>query len=84
MSIDRPYAARIDAYGITPTDKQDAIRTSAVHFCIQFQQIHKSGYSINVAQWLMQRPNLHYVYRSGGNSQDTDVVVGGLNASVKF
>ncbi len=41
-------------------------------------------YSFNVAQWLTLRPNLQYIFRPGGTSDNTDVVVAGLKASIKF
>src|SRR5260221_9434767 len=41
-------------------------------------------YSFNVAQWLTLRPNPQYIFRPGGTSDNTDVVVAGLKASIKF
>jgi porin len=41
-------------------------------------------YSINATRWMTLRPNIQYIYHPGGSSQNTDVVVLGLKASVKF
>jgi porin len=41
-------------------------------------------YSINVNKWLMLRPNIQYIYHPGGTSENANVVVLGLKASVKF
>jgi porin len=41
-------------------------------------------YSINATRWMTLRPNIQYIYHPGGTSQNTDVVVLGLKATVKF
>jgi porin len=41
-------------------------------------------YSIHATRWLMLRPNLQYIYRPGGTSENQNVVVVGLKASVLF
>ena len=41
-------------------------------------------YSINVNKWLMLRPNIQYIHHPGGTSENENVVVLGLKASVKF
>jgi len=41
-------------------------------------------YSINATPWVTLRPNIQYIRRPGGTSENTDVVVLGLKASVKF
>jgi porin len=41
-------------------------------------------YSINVTNWMTFRPNIQYVYHSGGTSENANVVVLALKASVKF
>ena len=41
-------------------------------------------YSINATKWMTLRPNIQYIYHPGGTSQNEDVVVLGLKASVKF
>jgi porin len=41
-------------------------------------------YSINATKWLTLRPNVQYIYHPGGTSENTNVVVLGLKASVKF
>ena len=41
-------------------------------------------YTFNVGNWLALRPNLQYIVHPGGTSQNDNVVVLGLKASVKF
>jgi porin len=41
-------------------------------------------YSFNISNWLVLRPNLQYIYHPGGTSENANVVVLGLKASVKF
>ena len=41
-------------------------------------------YSINVTNWVTFRPTIQYVYHPGGTSENANVVVLGLKASVKF
>ena len=41
-------------------------------------------YSFNLTQWLTLRPNLQYIVHPGGTSDNTDVVVADLKATVKF
>jgi porin len=41
-------------------------------------------YTFNVGNWLALRPNLQYILHPGGTSENSNVVVLGLKASVKF
>jgi porin len=41
-------------------------------------------YSINATRWLIVRPNLQYIRHPGGTSENENVVVFGLKASVSF
>lgn len=41
-------------------------------------------YTVNATPWLALRPNIQYIANPGGISQNRDVVVLGLKASVKF
>jgi porin len=41
-------------------------------------------YSFNLTRWLTLRPNLQYIVHPGGTGDNTDVVVAGLKATVKF
>jgi porin len=41
-------------------------------------------YSINATKWLTLRPNIQYIHHPGGTSENENVVVLGLKASVKF
>ena len=41
-------------------------------------------YSINATNWITLRPNIQYIYHPGGTSENTNVVVVGLKASIKF
>jgi len=41
-------------------------------------------YSINATNWIVLRPNIQYIYRPGGISENTNVVVLGLKVAIKF
>jgi porin len=41
-------------------------------------------YSINATNWITLRSNIRYIYHPGGTSENADVVVLSLKASVKF
>jgi len=41
-------------------------------------------YSIKATNWMTLRPNIQYIYHPGGINENTNVVVIGLKASVKF
>jgi porin len=41
-------------------------------------------YSLYATQWLTLRPNIQHIHHPGGTSQNTDVVVLGLKAEVRF
>jgi porin len=41
-------------------------------------------YTYNATKWLMLRPNVQYIHHPGGTSENTNVVVLGLKASVTF
>ena len=41
-------------------------------------------YSINATRWLIVRPNVQYIHRPGGTSDNPNVVVLGLKASLSF
>jgi porin len=41
-------------------------------------------YSINATNWITLRPNIQYIYRPGGISENTNVVVLGLKMAIKF
>ena len=41
-------------------------------------------YSINLTNWITFRPNIQYIFHPGGTSENANVVVLGLKASIKF